>query len=151
MDQEFLARPRKWDPKSITRFMIYIGPISSIFDIATFVVMWRVFGANSARHQSLFQSGWFVLGLLSQTLIVHLIRTEKVPFIQSRATKPVLWLTGAIMAIGAIVPLTRFGAGIGLQPLPAAYFPWLIALLLAYSVATQCAKNLSIRRFSSSL
>ena len=147
MDPEFLAGPRKWDSESIAKFMVYIGPISSIFDIVTFLVMWYVFGANSAQHQSLFQSGWFVLGLLSQTLIVHLIRTEKVPFVQSRASTPVLLLTGAIMALGALVPFTGFGAGIGLESLPASYFPWLIGILFAYSLTTQWAKNLYIRRF----
>ena len=149
MDEEFLAEPRKWDSASIARFMIYIGPISSIFDIAVFVVMWYVFGANSIEQQSLFQSGWFVLGLLSQTLIVHLIRTEKIPFVQSRATRPVLLFTGMIIAVGTAMPFTKFGAGIGLQPLPLAYFPWLIALLFAYCVTTQWAKRFYIRRFAS--
>ena len=149
MDEEFLAEPRKWDSASIARFMVYIGPISSIFDIAVFVVMWYVFGANSIEQQSLFQSGWFVLGLLSQTLIVHLIRTEKIPFVQSRATRPVLLFTGMIIAVGTAMPFTKFGAGIGLQPLPLAYFPWLIALLFAYCVTTQWAKRLYIRRFAS--
>ena len=86
MDPEFLRKPRKWDASDLKRFMIYIGPISSIFDIVTYLVMWHVFGCNSPEHQSLFQSGWFIEGLLSQTLIVHMIRTRKIPFIQSRAT-----------------------------------------------------------------
>ena len=77
--------------------MIFIGPISSIFDIATFALMWYVFGANAPTHQGLFQSGWFIESLLTQTLIVHMIRTAKVPFIQSRATWPVLALTSVIM------------------------------------------------------
>ena len=86
MDPEFLRKPRRWDASDLKRFMIYIGPISSIFDIVTYLVMWHVFGCNSPEHQSLFQSGWFIEGLLSQTLIVHMIRTRKIPFIQSRAT-----------------------------------------------------------------
>ena len=89
MDPEFLRKPRRWDASDLKRFMIYIGPISSIFDIVTYLVMWHVFGCNSPEHQSLFQSGWFIEGLLSQTLIVHMIRTRKIPFIQSRATWPV--------------------------------------------------------------
>jgi Mg2+-importing ATPase len=93
-----------------------------------------VFGANSAAHQSLFQSGW---GLLSQTLIVHMIRTQKIPFIQSMAAAPVLLLTGAIMVIGVAIPFTHFIASIGLQPLPNAYFPWLAATLLSYCIVTQ--------------
>ncbi|WP_163602562.1 cation transporting ATPase C-terminal domain-containing protein, partial [Klebsiella pneumoniae] len=72
MDKEFLSKPRKWDAKNIGRFMIWIGPTSSIFDITTFALMWFVFAANSPEHQSLFQSGWFIEGLLSQTLVVHM-------------------------------------------------------------------------------
>ena len=84
--------------------MVYIGPISSIFDYTTFAVMWFVFEANSIETQALFQSGWFVEGLLSQTLIVHMIRTRKIPFIQSIASPPLLLTTALIMAIGIISP-----------------------------------------------
>ncbi len=83
MDKEFLAKPRKWDSKNIGRFMVWIGPTSSIFDITTYALMWFVFAANSPEMQSLFQSGWFIEGLLSQTLVVHMLRTQKIPFIQS--------------------------------------------------------------------
>ena len=99
MDPEFLRKPRRWDASDLKRFMIYIGPISSIFDIVTYLVMWHVFGCNSPEHQSLFQSGWFIEGLLSQTLIVHMIRTRKIPFIQSRATWPVIGMTTLVMVI----------------------------------------------------
>ena len=86
MDAEYLRKPRKWDASDLSRFMIFIGPISSIFDIVTYLVMWYAFGCQSIEHQTLFQSGWFIEGLLSQTLIVHMIRTRKVPFIQSCAS-----------------------------------------------------------------
>ena len=92
MDPEFLTKPRKWDASGIARFMAYIGPISSVFDVTTFAVLWFVMGASTVAHQGLFQSGWFIEGLLSQTLIVHMIRTKKVPFIQSTAALPVLLL-----------------------------------------------------------
>lgn len=118
MDPEFLRKPRRWDASDLKRFMIYIGPISSIFDIVTYLVMWHVFGCNSPEHQSLFQSGWFIEGLLSQTLIVHMIRTRKIPFIQSRATWPVIGMTTLVMVIGIVIPFTSFGASIGLQALP---------------------------------
>ena len=95
VDADFLKQPRKWDAGGIARFMVFIGPISSIFDIVTFLVMWNVFGANTAGKQSLFQSGWFVVGLLTQTLIVHMIRTQHIPFIQSRAATPVILLTAS--------------------------------------------------------
>ena len=148
MDPEFLRRPRRWDASDLKRFMIYIGPISSIFDIVTYLVMWHVFGCNSPEHQSLFQSGWFIEGLLSQTLIVHMIRTRKIPFIQSRATWPVIGMTTLVMVIGIVIPFTSFGASIGLQALPLSYFPWLMGILLSYCVLTQLIKNWYIRKFS---
>lgn len=148
MDPEFLRKPRRWDASDLKRFMIYIGPISSIFDIVTYLVMWHVFGCNSPEHQSLFQSGWFIEGLLSQTLIVHMIRTRKIPFIQSRATWPVIGMTTLVMVIGIVIPFTSFGASIGLQALPLSYFPWLMGILLSYCVLTQLIKNWYIRKFS---
>ncbi|RXZ80603.1 magnesium-translocating P-type ATPase [Paenibacillaceae bacterium] len=148
MDKEYLRKPQKWDTKSVSRFMIFIGPISSIFDITTYAVMWYVFSANSVEHQTLFQSGWFIEGLLSQTLIVHMIRTEKIPFVQSTASAPVVLLTSLIMALGIYLPFSGFGASIGLQPLPLSYFPWLVATLLCYCVLTQVIKTWYIRRFN---
>lgn len=147
MDPEYLRKPRVWDASDLSRFMIYIGPISSLFDIATYLLMWYVFACQSPESQSLFQSGWFIEGLLSQTLIVHMIRTRKVPFFQSRATWPVTGLTLLIMAIGIILPFTPVGSMIGLTLLPLSYFPWLIAILASYCVLTQFIKNLYIRRF----
>lgn len=148
MDAEFLKQPQKWDASDLSRFMIYIGPISSVFDIATYCLMWYVFACNSPEHQTLFQSGWFVEGLLSQTLIVHMIRTRKIPFFQSRATWPVLGLTFLIMAMGIAIPFTSFGLSIGLEPLPLSYFPWLVLILVSYCVLTQFMKSWYIRRFS---
>jgi Mg2+-importing ATPase len=147
MDKEFVRRPRKWDARGLARFMVLIGPISSVFDVTTFCILWYVFGANSTTHQSLFQSGWFLEGLLSQTLIVHMIRTQKIPFIQSIAAAPVLLLTSAVMVVGVAIPFTQFGASIGLRPLPKAFFPWLAATLLSYCVVTQFVKLWYIRRF----
>jgi Mg2+-importing ATPase len=147
MDKEYLTRPRKWDAGDIARFMVWIGPISSIFDITTYCLMWFVFGANSPEQQSLFQSGWFIESLLSQTLIVHMIRTEKIPFIQSTASVPVVLTTVIVMAIGTFIPLSALGASVGLQPLPWSYFVWLAATLLAYCVLTQIIKTIYIRRF----
>jgi len=149
MDKEFLEKPRKWDTSNLRNFIVFIGPISSIFDIVTFIVMWNVFGANSAAKQSLFQSGWFVVGLLTQTLIVHMIRTQKIPFIQSTASVPVVLLTAFIMAIGVYVPFSPLGAVVGLQPLPLSYFPWLVGILVGYAVLTQVLKQLYIKTFKS--
>lgn len=148
MDKEFIEKPQKWDAGGISRFMLFIGPISSIFDYATFAVMFFVFKANSPEHQSLFQSGWFIEGLLSQTLIVHMIRTRKVPFIQSWAAAPVVALTSLIMVVGILLPFSPFATALKLQPLPLSYFPWLVGILFSYCLLTQVVKNWFIRKFS---
>ena len=147
MDPEYLRSPRVWDASDLSRFMIFIGPVSSIFDIITYLVLWYVFGCNSVEHQMLFQTGWFVEGLLSQTLIVHMIRTRKIPFIQSRATWPVTGLTLLIILIGICLPFTHFGTSVGLVPLPLSYFPWLVGILIAYCTLTQCIKTWYMRKF----
>jgi Mg2+-importing ATPase len=148
VDQDYLKQPRKWDAGGIARFMVFIGPISSIFDVVTFLLMWHVFGANTVENQSLFQSGWFVVGLLTQTLIVHMIRTQHIPFFQSRAATPVILLTASIMAFGIYVPFSALGAHLGMVPLPLSYFPWLVGILLSYCALTQLVKRLYIRRFA---
>ena len=149
MDEEYLAEPQQWNANDIGKFMIYIGPISSIFDILTFWIMWYVFEANTVEMAPLFQSGWFTVGIVSQTLIVHMIRTRKIPFIESRASTPLIIMTFVIIAIGMIIPFTGFGAYIGLVPLPANYFIWFIGIILAYSVLTQVVKNIYIKKFDS--
>lgn len=147
MDAEYLRTPKRWDASDLSRFMLFIGPISSLFDIATYGVLWYVFSCNTPAHQALFQSGWFVEGLISQILIVQMIRTRRIPFIQSNASLPVVLLMGLIMAIGILLPFTDFGHSIGLVSLPLSYFPWLVAILLSYCVLTQGVKQWYIRRF----
>ncbi|OKS84609.1 magnesium-translocating P-type ATPase [Mucilaginibacter polytrichastri] len=148
MDTDFINQPQKWDARGISKFMLFIGPISSIFDYATFAVMWFVFKANSPAHQSLFQTGWFVESLLSQTLIVHMIRTRKIPFIQSWATAPVVALTSAIMAIAIFIPFSPFATAFKMQALPLSFFPWLIGMLFTYCLLTQLVKTWFIKKFS---
>ncbi|AUH68607.1 MULTISPECIES: magnesium-translocating P-type ATPase [Gordonia] len=146
-DSEDLARPRKWESRGLGRFMVRIGPLSSIFDITTYALMWFVFAANSPVHAALFQSGWFVESIISQTLIVHLLRTGRVPFVQSRAGLPVVLATAAVCVFGLVLPFTGFGQGLGLVPLPWSYFPWLIVTLVGYCVVTQVAKRMFVRRY----
>ncbi|MER5929449.1 magnesium-translocating P-type ATPase [Streptomyces sp. NPDC002054] len=148
MDEEYLRKPRNWDAKGIFRFMVTIGPVSSIFDIAMFLIMWNVFGANNESAQSLFQSGWFIEGLLSQTLVVHMIRTRKIPFIQSRASWPVMVMTVLAVLTGLWLPFSPLAPSLGFVALPASYFPWLIGVLLAYCTLTQLVKTWYIRRFN---
>jgi Mg2+-importing ATPase len=147
MDPEFIEKPQKWNASGINRFMLFIGPISSIFDYATFAVLYFVFKANSPAQQSLFQSGWFVEGLLSQTLIIHMIRTRKIPFIQSWATFPVVALTTLVMAVAVLIPFSPFAEVLRMQPLPLSYFPWLAGILFCYCLLTQLVKTWFIRKF----
>ncbi|HZV01186.1 MAG TPA: magnesium-translocating P-type ATPase, partial [Planctomycetota bacterium] len=148
MDHDFLVRPRRWNAPDIGRFMVCMGPISSIFDISTFCLLWWIFGASTPERASLFQSGWFVESLLSQTLIVHMIRTQKIPFIQSTAAPAVMLLTATVMAIGIALPFTPIGARVGLRALPLAYFGWVAATLLGYCTVTQVVKRWYLHRFS---
>lgn len=148
IDEDYIINPRKWDAGGISKFMLYIGPISSIFDYATFAVIWFVFKANSPAHENFFQTGWFIESLLSQTLIVHMIRTRKIPFIQSWAAAPVVALTSFIMLIGIVLPFTPVAHAFKLVPLPLSFFPWLFGILFSYCLLTQLIKNWFIRRFS---
>ncbi|HEX3017481.1 MAG TPA: magnesium-translocating P-type ATPase [Caproicibacter sp.] len=148
MDDDYLRVPRKWDASGIGKFMIWIGPVSSVFDIATFLVMWFVFGCNTAANPALvalFNTGWFIESLLSQTLIIHLIRTPKIPFIQSRAAVPVVTLTTIIMAIGILIPFTPLGVSVGFHALPTIYFGWLAIIILSYILLAQIVKTVYIK------
>ncbi|HUL40901.1 MAG TPA: magnesium-translocating P-type ATPase [Burkholderiales bacterium] len=147
VDKEYSERPRKWEIGALGRFMVCIGPISSIFDYLTFALLWFVFSANTVATQSLFQSGWFVEGLISQTLIVHVIRTSKIPFIQSRAALPLLITTISVMAIGISMPFYPIAHAVGLRPLPVLYFVWLLGVLFGYTVLTQYVKVWYTRKF----
>lgn len=147
VDAEYLKKPQKWDSGDLSRFMVWIGPISSIFDISTYVIMWYVFGCNSADGAALFQSAWFMEGLISQTLIVHMIRTRKIPFIQSRASWPLMVLTSIIIILGMIIPFTSFGHSVGFVNVPPIYFLYLWGTMLAYCTITQVIKNWYCRRF----
>ena len=147
VDPELVTRPLKWHPADIGRFMLFFGPISSLFDIITFAVMWWVFEANSVARQTLFQSGWFVVGLLTQTLVVHMVRTPKLPFVQSHAAAPLMAMTLAIVALGLWLPNGSLAGYFRLQALPAAYYGWLAAILLGYGLLTTLMKRVYIRRF----
>ena len=158
VDQEYLLKPRRWNMRSIRNFMFFIGPISSIFDYATFFLMLYFFGCMAFRApgtsevdraylEKLFHTGWFVESILTQTLIVHIIRTQRIPFIQSRASKTLLFATLSIMAIGAWLPYSRLAPFLGLVPLPPSFFAWTAGFLLAYSVLTHIVKTWFYRRF----
>ncbi|MFO1394350.1 MAG: magnesium-translocating P-type ATPase [Steroidobacteraceae bacterium] len=147
VDEEFLETPRRWEIGSIGRFMLAVGPISSIFDYATYCVMYFAFGAKTLAQASLFQTGWFVESLLSQTLIIHVIRTSRIPFVQSRASRPLTMTTVAICAFGAWLPYSPLAPMMGFTPLPVAYWPVLAGILACYLTLTYFVKSWLHRRF----
>ncbi len=146
VDEELVARPRPWNIAEITRFILYIGPISSIFDYSTFFVMLWVFHCWDPSRASLFQTGWFVESLMTQTLIIHVIRTNKIPFIQSRASWPLTLTTLSIMAFGAWLPYSPLATSLGLAHLPRLYWPILLLTLFGYVILTQTIKVWLLRR-----
>jgi Mg2+-importing ATPase len=143
---EQTAKPRPWQIGDIKRFVLCLGPISSIFDYTTFFVMLYVFGCWDPARASLFQTGWFVESLITQTLIVHVIRTNKMPFIQGRASWPLTVTTIAIMAVAAWLPYSPLAPALGFTALPPLYWPLLLATLLCYVVLTQAVKMWLIRK-----
>ena len=145
VDDEYLATPRKWDIGNIFKFMVFIGPISSIFDYATFGLMLYVF--DCWTNPALFQTGWFVESLLTQTLIIHVIRTVKIPFVQSRASGALIATSLIIAALGILLPVTPAGAALGFVSLPWGYWPAILTFLMAYAVLTHLVKVWFARRF----
>ena len=152
MDPDFVKKPRKWDAGNIGRFMVWLGPTSSVFDIVTYVLMWTVFGAGAAFHlhgggQSIMNSGWFIEGLVSQTLVVHMLRTRKIPFVQSTASLPVLLSTSVAILVGCWLPFSPLAGALGFISLDHSYWLWLVATILGYMMLTQVVKTLYIRRY----
>ena len=153
VDAEQITLPRRWDISELTRFVLFIGPCSSIFDYTTYLMMLYVFGcwdvstAQAAAHSAgLFQAGWFVESLLTQTLIIHVIRTNKIPLLQSRSSWPVAMMSLCIMAIGIAIPFSPVGRYLGFAELPSLYWPLLVATLLCYVVLTQGVKMWLLHR-----
>jgi len=146
VDAEHIAKPRPWSISEVTRFILVIGPCSSVFDYTTFLMMFFLFGARHQATAPLFQTGWFVESLLTQTLIIHVIRTNKVPFIQSRASWPLTLTTLAIMAFGVWLPFSPMSSVLGFTRLPPLYWPLLLATLVCYVLLTQAVKSWLIRR-----
>ena len=145
VDPEWVKKPRKWEIGAIRKFIVFIGPVSSIFDYLTYFIMLYVF--NAWASPALFHTGWFVESLFTQTLIVHVIRTNKIPFIQSRASKELLLTSLIILLIGAYLPYSPLANALGLVALPPLYWLLLLAMLLCYVVLTQIVKTWFIRKF----
>ena len=153
VDEEQIAKPQPWDLQQLTRFIVFIGPCSSIFDYTTFIVMLYVFGCwdvstteSLNRSQSLFQTGWFVESLVTQTLIIHIIRTNRIPFLQSWASWPLLVMSAVIVMIGVGIPFTPVGDYLGFVPLPILYWPLLLVSIAGYVLLTQSVKTWLLNR-----
>ena len=145
VDNEWLTKPRQWTIGEIRRFIIFIGPISSIFDYLTYFIMLYIF--NTWNNPALFHTGWFVESLFTQTLIIHVIRTNKIPFIQSRASTPLLLTTLIIVTVGAWLPFSPLATILGLVPLPGLYWLLLAAMLGSYVILTQIMKTWFYHKF----
>jgi P-type Mg2+ transporter len=147
VDAESTRLPRRWSIGGIGRFMLILGPVSSLFDLVTFDVLWRMVGAGTPEQIALFRSGWFMEGAVSQILIFHVLRTQKIPFVQSIASWPVLASTFLMAAGGFLLPSTPLGAWLGFLPVPWSYSYWLILIVGAYFLLSQVVKLLFIRWF----
>jgi P-type Mg2+ transporter len=158
VDAEFTTVPRKWNIANIRRFMFFIGPMSSVFDYATFFLMLYFFGcigftaagttpAMKSYYEALFHTGWFVESILTQTLIVHVIRTRRIPFLQSRASPVLIFFTLLIMGIAAYLPYSPLAGTLGFVPLPAIYWAWIAGFLGVYCVLTHLVKSWFFRKF----
>src|SRR4030095_10092992 len=145
VDANWLTRPRQWTIGEIQRFILFIGPISSIFDYLTFFMMLYVF--NCWHTPTLFHTGWFVESLFTQTLIIHVIRTNKIPFIESRASWPLIATSLIIVAVGASLTVSPLAGTLGLVKLPPLYWLLLAIMLLCYVILTQLMKSWFVHRF----
>jgi P-type Mg2+ transporter len=167
VDPEQIAKPRPWQMGQLARFILFVGPCSSVFDYTTYLIMLFVFKCidtglvpppelaerfagvtevGQSYAAALFQTGWFVESLLTQTLIIHVIRTNRIPFVQSRASWPLMATTAIIMALGAWLPSSRIGSWLGFVPLPPLYWLLLIVTLFCYVLLTQGVKTWLIRK-----
>ena len=167
VDDEFIKKPRTWDASSIGKFMLWIGPTSSIFDITTYALTYFIIcpkfvpGANGRLfHQipigetevrsiyvMMAQSMWFVESMWTQTLVIHMIRTKKMPFLRSNASFQLTTLTWLGIAVLTVIPFTAFGANIGLYPIPGAFFGWLAITVIAYMILVTIVKNIYVKKY----
>jgi len=147
VDEEYVKKPRKWDTQSIMNFISFFGPLSSIFDILCFAVLWWIIGANTKALAPIFQSGWFVYGTVSQVLVIHTIRTAKIPFIQSRPTIPLIVSTFTVTTLALAVGFSHLAVGIDMRALPLLFAPWLALILTGYFLFAQLNKRFYIKRY----
>jgi len=160
MDREYLDEPKRWEASSIGKFMIWLGPTSSVFDITTYLLMYFVIcpvviggefhiltPAQQVAFIAVFHAGWFVESLWSQTLVLHALRTPKIPFIQSRGSFIMTAITSLGIAVGTVLPFTNFGRSLGLAALPTDYWLWSAATIVAYLALVTIVKRFYVHRY----
>ncbi len=146
VDDDQVLNPRPWRMDQISRFILFVGPLSSIFDYTTYFILLYLFDCWNPARASLFQTGWFVESLLTQTLIIHVIRTNRVPFFQSRASTPLLMTTLLILGVGLWLPISPMAGVLGFVALPVSFWPWLLLTVILYLGLTYFVKSWMYRR-----
>ena len=145
VDDDYIKKPKTWDTNDIKRFMFRFGLISTVLDILCFGVLWFVFGFNSIETQTLFQTGWFAFGIISQTLIIHMIRTDKIPFVKSTSSKQLLLSTFAVVLITLAMTFTTISIAFDLAVLPLKFMAWIVVLQLVYAILIQIYKQIYVK------
>ena len=145
VDDEYITKPKSWDTKGIRRFMFVFGSISTVLDILCFAVLWNILKFNTVEKAALFQTGWFAFGIISQTLIIHMIRTTKIPFVESKSSKQLLISTFMVTIITIVITFTNFATVFDLQKLPIVYLLWIMILLIIYIVVIQVYKKIHLQ------
>ena len=148
VDEELIKKPQQWNTKHIGMFMLFFGPLSSIFDLITYAVLWYILGFNTLDKQSLFQTGWFIEGLITQVIIVHIIRTNKIPFLQSNASTPVIIMTLGIVCLALTTAMSSIGSYFKMEVLPVTYFVFLPIIIISYVMLVQFTKKFYFKNFS---
>lgn len=150
VDKEYIISQKKWDTRSLKSFILWVGPVSSIFDITTFLIMWFIFKCNDATNLHLvhlFNTAWFVVSMITQNIIIHLIRTEKTPYVNSKASKQVALSTVLSIIVAIILPYTFIGKYISLVPLPINFYKYLIFIVIGYILTIQIIKKPYIKKY----
>lgn len=146
VDEEYIQKPKKWETKSIKSFMFSLGTISTIFDVLCFIVLWYILKFNSIEKAAFFQTGWFVFGILSQTLIIHMIRTHKIPFLQSKSSGKLILSTLVVTLITLVIGFTKIASIFDLRQLPTVFSIWLAILIIVYAAMVQIYKTIYVKK-----
>lgn len=147
VEEEYIEKPMEWDVTSLKQFMFYFGLTSTVLDVLCFLVLWFVFKFNTPEKAGFFQCGWFIFGVISQTLVIHTIRTHKLPFINGRAGRQLTLSTLAVVIVTLIIGLSKIAYVLDMDPVPYSYLGWLALLMVVYMLLAQVMKNIYIRRF----